>query len=468
MKKSGRINKPIRRRSKEPFRVIILGAGGRDFHNFNTYFKKRRSYRVVAFTATQIPFIADRIYPPELAGPRYPKGIPIYPEEELSRLLSENGVDQVIFSYSDISHEQLMDKASLVLSKGQNFVLLGPGDTMIESRVPVISVCAVRTGCGKSVITRKLSSLLRERGLKVSVIRHPMAYCEFKPVLRFSNRQEMEKETCTIEEREEFEPLVEAGIIVYAGVDYERVLRAAEQEAQVIVWDGGNNDFPFIKPDWEIVLLDALRPGHEKLYYPGEVNLMRADLLIITKVNEAKEDSLRKIRSNIQRMNAGAEVLEAPSVTYLDHPERIEGKKILVIEDGPTITHGGMPDGAGASASRRLAAELVDPRPYAAGSLKQVYSNFPHIGRVLPAMGYSEEQMKDLEETIAKCVCDAVVVATPTDLARNIRIDKPTARARYDFDIDLLPLVDRFIETKVIRRVGRRNDPPGSRASKTS
>jgi predicted GTPase len=449
MNKRGVGNKSKRNRSKESVRVIILGAGGRDFHNFNTYFKRRPSYRVMAFTATQIPFIAHRTYPPDLAGPHYPNGIRIYPEEELLRLLSEHPVDQVVFSYSDVSHEVLMDKASLVLSKGQDFVFLGPKETMIESRVPVISVCAVRTGCGKSVITRKLASLLKKKGLKVSVIRHPMAYCEFKPVVRFSNRKEVEEETCTIEEREEFEPLVEAGITVYAGVDYERVLRAAERESQVVVWDGGNNDFPFIKPDWEIVLVDALRPGHEKLYYPGEVNLRRAGLLIITKVNEGSEESLGKIRKNISLMNPGAEVLEVPSVTRLDHPERIADKRVLVIEDGPTITHGGMSDGAGASASRSLARELVDPRPYVVGSLKEVYQNYPHIGRVLPAMGYSEEQIKDLEDTIRRSVCDAVVVATPTDLGKKIRIDQPIVRVSYDFNVDLLPLIDRFIEKQV-------------------
>jgi predicted GTPase len=445
MKKRGFENKSRKGRSKESIRVIILGAGGRDFHNFNTYFRKDPSYRVVAFTATQIPFVADRIYPPELAGPHYPKGIPIYPEEELPRLLSELLVGQVIFSYSDVSHEEVMDKASWVLSKGQDFVFLGPKETMIESQVPVISVCAVRTGCGKSVITRKLGSLLRKRGLKVSVIRHPMAYCEFKPVLCFSNMRDVEEETCTIEEREEFEPLVEMGITVYAGVDYEQVLRVAERESQVIVWDGGNNDFPFIRPDWEIVLVDALRPGHEKLYYPGEVNLRRADLLIITKVNEGSEESLKKIRKNISLMNPRAEVLEAPSVTHLDHPERIVDKKVLVIEDGPTITHGGMPDGAGAAASRKLAREMVDPRPYVVGSLKEVYEKYPHIGRVLPAMGYSEDQIKDLEDTIRRCVCDAVVIATPMDLRRKIRIDQPTVRADYDFNVNLQPLVDRFV-----------------------
>jgi predicted GTPase len=449
MKKRGVENKSEDNRSKGPIQVIILGAGGRDFHNFNTYFRRHPFYRVVAFTATQIPFIGNRIYPPELAGPNYPNGIPIYLEEELPRLLSEYLVDQVVFSYSDVSHEEIMDKASWVLSKGQDFVFLGPKGTMLESRVPVISVCAVRTGCGKSVITRKLASLLKKKGLKVSVVRHPMAYCEFKPVLRFSEMREVEEETCTIEEREEFEPLVEAGITVYVGVDYEQVLQAAEKESQVIVWDGGNNDFPFIRPDLEIVLVDALRPGHEKLYYPGEVNLRRADLLIITKVNEGSEESLKKIKENISLMNPVANVLEAPSVTHLDHPERILDKKVLVVEDGPTITHGGMPDGAGAAASRKLARELVDPRYYATGSLKEVYERYPHIGRVLPAMGYSEKQIEDLEDTIRRCVCDAVVIATPMDLRRKIRIDQPTVRVHYDFDVDLHPFIDGFVDKKL-------------------
>jgi predicted GTPase len=433
----------------KPIRVIILGAGGRDFHNFNTFFRNHPSYQVVAFTATQIPFIANRIYPPELAGVNYPKGIPIYPEEELPRLLSKNHIHQVIFSYSDVSHEELMDKASLVLSKGQDFVLLGPGETMIKSQVPVISICAVRTGCGKSVITRKIASLLKKRGLKVSVIRHPMAYCKFKPVSRFSEMRDVDEEACTLEEREEFEPLVDMGITVYAGVDYEKVLRQAEKKCQVIVWDGGNNDFPFIRPDWEIVLLDALRPGHEKLYYPGEVNLRRADLLIVTKVNEGSEESLKKIRENISLANPKAKILEAPSVTHLDHPERIEGKRVLVIEDGPTITHGGMPYGAGASASKKLAQALVDPRPYAVGSLREIYERYSHIGHVLPAMGYSEDQVKDLEETIRRTVCDVVVIATPTDLKRKIRIDQPTVRVAYDFDIDLTPLIEWLIHNRL-------------------
>jgi predicted GTPase len=434
------------RKQMESARVIILGAGGRDFHNFNTCFRDRPSMQVVAFTATQIPYIANRTYPPELAGPNYPDGIPIYPEEDLPRLLSELEVNQVVFSYSDISHLELMDKASLILSKGADFFLPGPERTMLESRVPVISVCAVRTGCGKSVITRKVCALLKRRGVRVSVIRHPMAYCSFEPVQRFSNMKEIDRGTCTIEEREEFEPLVKRGITVFAGIDYEKVLRRAEKESQIIIWDGGNNDFPFIKPDLEIVLLDALRPGHERLYFPGEVNLRRADLLIVTKVNEGSEESLQRIRENIAELNPRATVLEAPSVVQLDHPELVEGKRVLVIEDGPTITHGGMPYGAGVAASRGLAREFIDPRPHAFGSLKEVYAKYPHIGNVLPAMGYSEEQISDLERTIHHSGSDAVVIATPIDLRRKITIDQPAVRVRYDFEVNLRPFLKRFLE----------------------
>ncbi len=431
--------------------VIILGAGGRDFHNFNTFYRHRKSYQVVAFTATQIPFIAHRTYPPDLSGPLYPEGIPIFPEEDLPILLTEKPVDQVVFSYSDVSHEELMDKASLVLSYGKQFLLLGPEDTMLRSNVPIISVCAVRTGCGKSVISRKIALLLNQKGVRTTVIRHPMAYCTFQPVLRFSNMKEVDEGACTVEEKEEFEPLVRMGLTVYAGVDYEKVLRAAEEESQVIIWDGGNNDFPFIQPDLEIVLLDALRPGHEKFYYPGEVNLRRAHLLIITKVNEGREASLNQIRKNIARLNPSARVMEAASLIEVDHPEWMEGKRVLVIEDGPTITHGGMSDGAGASISRKLGAELVDPRPYAVRSLKEVYERYPHIGNVLPAMGYSEAQIQDLEETIQRSTCDAVVLATPTDLRRKVQMDRPTVRVTYDFDIDLQPLLDDFLRAPLRR-----------------
>lgn len=427
-------------------RVIILGAGGRDFHNFNTFFRDNPLYRVIAFTATQVPYIENRTYPNELAGRFYPEGIPIYPEEKLSDLIIENHVTRVVFSYSDVSYEEVMHRASIALANGADFLLLGTDKTMIESKVPVISVCAVRTGCGKSVITRKLATIFKDKGIRVSVVRHPMVYGAFNPVLRFSTIKEIDRGTCTIEEREEFEHLVEKGITVYAGVDYEQVIRTAEVESEVIIWDGGNNDFPFIMPDIEIVLLDALRPGHETLYYPGEVNLRRGNLLIITKVNEAWEEALKKIRDDIFIVNPEAEVIEAPSVFSLDNPEMIEDKRVLVIEDGPSITHGGIPYGAGASASRGIASELVDPRAYAVGSIKEMYEKFPHIGFVLPAMGYSERQIRELEETINNSDCDVVVVATPIDLRRIVRINKPAVRVSYDFDIDLTHLVDSFVK----------------------
>ena len=439
----------MRDSNPERVRVVIMGAGGRDFHNFNAFYRAHPWYDVVAFTAAQIPYIENRTYPPELAGPNYPRGIPILPENELVRWMKQYRVRQVTFSYSDIAHEELMDKASLVLSQGADFSLLGPGETMLPSRLPVISVCAVRTGCGKSVITRKIAGLLKRKGIRVSVIRHPMAYCTFEPFQRFSGMRDVERGTCTIEEREEFEPLVEMGITVFAGVDYEQVLHEAERESQVIIWDGGNNDFPFVRSDWEIVLLDALRPGHERLYYPGEVNLRRADLLIVTKVNEAGEEAIRRIEKNISGMNPLAEVLQASSIVRLDHPERIEGKRVLVIEDGPTMTHGGMSFGAGAAASKNLARELVDPRPYAAGSLRGVFEKYPHITAVLPAIGYSEGQLKDLEETIRLVPCDAVFIATPADLRRELKIRQPTVRVSYDFEIDLAPLLDRFLNKKL-------------------
>lgn len=430
-------------------RVIILGAGGRDFHNFNTFFRDNPLYRVIAFTATQVPYIENRTYPNELAGRFYPEGIPIYPEEKLSDLIIENHVTGVVFSYSDVSYEEVMHRASIALANGADFLLLGPDKTMIESKVPVISVCAVRTGCGKSVITRKLATIFKDKGIRVSVVRHPMVYGAFNPVLRFSTIEEIDRGACTIEEREEFEHLVEKGITVYAGVDYEQVIRTAEVESEVIIWDGGNNDFPFIRPDIEIVLLDALRPGHETLYYPGEVNLRRGNLLIITKVNEAWEEALKKIRDGIFIVNPEAEVIEAPSVFSLDNPEMIEDKRVLVVEDGPSITHGGIPYGAGASASRGIASELVDPRAYAVGSIKEMYERFPHIGFVLPAMGYSERQIRELEETINNSDCDVVVVATPIDLRRIVRINKPAVRVSYDFDIDLTHLVDSFVKQHI-------------------
>lgn len=422
-----------------------MGAAGRDFHNFNMAFRNNPDYEVIAFTATQIPFIEGRVYPSELAGPYYPGGIHIYPEEELKRLIKEHDVDEVVFAYSDVSHEYVMHKASLCVSLGANFVLLGPEMTMLKTELPVISVCAVRTGCGKSRITRKLAYLFKKKGIDVSVIRHPMPYRSFSPVIKFSTIKDIDTMACTIEEREEFEPLVEKGITVYAGVDYEKVLDEAKKTSRVIIWDGGNNDFSFIAPDLEIVLIDALRPGHETMYYPGEVNLRRADILIITKVNEAKDRDLESIKDVIKRENPDAQILDTRTILTLSDYDLIKGKNALVIEDGPTITHGGMPYGAGVSASRDMVSGFVDPRPYAIGSIKETYERYPHIGDVLPAMGYSEIQIKELEEVISLIPSDVVIMATPVDLRRIMKINKPVVRVFYDFDIDLTDLVEKFL-----------------------
>ena len=427
-------------------KVIIMGAAGRDFHNFNMVYRDNPHYEVIAFTAAQIPFIERRIYPPELSGLHYPDGIPIYPEEDLGVLISRHRVDQVVFAYSDVSYEYVMHRASRCLSLGADFILLGPERTMLKSNIPVISVCAVRTGCGKSIITRKLARLFKERGIAASVIRHPMPYRVFTPIMKFSTAEDIDKCNCTIEEREEFEPLVEKGITVYTGVECRKVLKQAQRESQVIIWDGGNNDFPFILPNLEIVLIDALRPGHETLFYPGEVNLKKADTLIITKTNEAKRGDLEKIRINIRKENPEADVLEASTILTLSDHSLIKDKNALIIEDGPTITHGGMPHGAGVSASMGIVSGFIDPRPYAVGSIRETYDKFPHIGPVLPAMGYSETQIKELEETISRVPSDVVIIATPVDLRRVIKIDKPTVRVFYDFDIDLNGLVESFLK----------------------
>lgn len=423
-----------------------MGAGGREFHNFNMVYRGNPFEEIVAFTAAQIPYISQRTYPNELAGDQYLDGIPIYPEEDIGKLIEKNMADLVVFSYSDVSYEYLMNRASFCLSRGADFLLLGPEKTMLKSSVPVISVCAVRTGCGKSIITRKLALLLKGSGKAVSVIRHPMAYCDFKAVKKFSSMEDIDLGTCTIEEREEFEHLVQNGITVYSGLDYQKVLEEAEKNSQVILWDGGNNDFPFILPDLEIVLLDALRPGHETRFYPGEVNLRRGDLLILTKVNDAKEVDIRSMKETIRRENPHAKVLEAPSVFTVNDYGLIRGKHALVIEDGPTITHGGMPYGAGVSASREIVSGFADPRLYAEGSIKEIYDEYPHIGPVLPAMGYSAAQIKGLEEAISKTPSDVVIIATPVDLRRIMKIDKPTVRIFYDFDIDLTEVAGSFIK----------------------
>jgi len=436
----------VQNRKLKKEKVIIMGAGGRDFHNFNMAFRGNPRSEVVAFTAAQIPFIERRIYPPELSGQGYPDGIPIHPEEELQKLILIHKIDKVVFAYSDVSYEHVMQKASLCLSLGSDFVLLGPEKTMLKSNIPVISVCAVRTGCGKSIITRKIASLLKEKGIKVSIIRHPMAYCDFAPIKKFSSMRDIDALACTIEEREEFEQHIAAGAPVYSGIDYKKVMKEAEKDSQVILWDGGNNDFPFIIPDLEIVLADALRPGHEMLFYPGHVNLKRADLMIITKTNYAKKDNVKRIRENIAKENPGAKVYEAPSMLSLSDKGLIRGKRALVIEDGPTITHGGLAFGAGMSATKGLASKIINPRKYAVGSIKKTFDKYPHIGPVLPAMGYSEKQIKELEETIAKVPCDVVVIATPVDLMRFIKINKPAVRVFYDFEIGLSKPLEEFLK----------------------
>jgi len=432
-------------------RVIIMGAGGREFHNFNLCFRDNPDYEVVAFTAAQIPFIEHRVYPPELGGPLYPKGIPIFPEEELSALIRDKEIDEVIFSYSDVSHEYVMHRAALVNSLGASFSLLGPDATMLKSSKPVISVCAVRTGCGKSGVTRLICRILKEMDKKVSVIRHPMAYRDLieQRAQRFSSHDNLKD--CTIEEREEFEPLIEAGITVYAGVDYSDVLREAEKEGDIIVWDGGNNDLPFIRPDLEVVVLDPHRPGHELLYYPGEANLRRADCLVINKMDTARPEDVQVVLKNIKEVNPDAKVVYTSSPVSVEDGEAINGKRVLVVEDGPTVTHGGMAYGAGVLAARRFGAkELVDPRPYATGSIGEALEQYPGIRNLLPAMGYGDQQIKDLEDTINNTPCDAVLIATPVDLRRIISIKRPTLRVKYEVKEmgrpDLRDLIEEFIK----------------------
>ncbi len=418
-------------------RVLIMGAAGRDFHNFNVVFRDNPQYDVVAFTAAQIPNIEGRRYPPELAGELYPEGVPIYPEEELERLIEEHEIEQVVFSYSDVSHEHVMHAAARALARGADFRLLGARATMLRAQRPVISVCAVRTGCGKSPASRKIARLLREMGRRVVVVRHPMPYGDLsrQVVQRFETLDDLRHYNCTIEEMEEYEPHVRNGVIVYAGVDYERILRQAEAEADVLVWDGGNNDLPFFVPDLEIVLVDPHRPGHERAYFPGEVNFLRADVLIISKVNTARPEDVDVVRRNIRTFNPNALVIEANLPIVVDAPEAIRDRRVLVVEDGPTLTHGEMSYGAGVLAARQFGArELVDPRPYAVGSIRETFAEYPHIGPLLPAMGYGAEQMRELEETINGTPCDVVLVATPVDLRRVLQIRHPTCRVAYELE----------------------------------
>jgi predicted GTPase len=434
-------------------RVIIMGAAGRDFHNFNIYFRENDAYEVVAFTATQIPGIEGRKYPMELAGPEYPNGIPILPEEDLPKLIKQYNVDQVVFAYSDISHEYVMHKASSVLANGPDFRLMGPKTTMLKSKLPVVSVCAVRTGSGKSQTSRLVAKILKSRGLRVAAIRHPMPYGDLREQIweRFARYEDLDKYNCTIEEREEYEPHIDNGIIVYAGVDYGKILREAEKEADVIVWDGGNNDWSFYVPDLNIVVVDPHRAGHELLYHPGETNLRMADIVIINKEDTANPQMVKQVAENIKSVNPQATVLDAESPITADKPELVRGKRVLVIEDGPTITHGGMPFGAGMVFSKKFGArEFADPRPYAVGSIKEAYQKYSHLGAILPALGYSEEQVAELKKTIDEVPCDVVVIGTPIDLRRVVSINQPTVRIRYDLKIlgpvSLEQILDDFIQ----------------------
>ena len=397
-------------------KVIIMGAAGRDFHNFNVYFKNNPRYHVVGFTATQIPDIDGRCYPAELAGSGYPDGIPIHPESDLVKLIQDNKVDLVAFSYSDIAHIDVMHKASLAMAGGADFILIGATYTMLRSTKPIVAVCAVRTGCGKSQTTRHVCDILQRMGKRVVAIRHPMPYGDLtrQVVQRFSTYEDFEKHNCTIEEREEYEPHVDRGIVVYAGVDYEQILRQAEQEADVIVWDGGNNDTPFYFPDVHVVVFDPHRAGHERSYFPGETNMLMAHAAVINKVDSASKEQIEEVQANIRRHNPGADIILAESTVLTDQPERIAGQRVLVVEDGPTLTHGGMAFGAGTIAVRRLGAKaLVSPKPFAVGTIAETFAKYPQVDQVLPAMGYSKQQIKDLETTINQCDCDLVVFATP-------------------------------------------------------
>lgn len=416
-------------------KVIIMGAAGRDFHNFNVFYRDNESYEVVAFTATQIPNIDGRKYPAELAGKLYPKGIPIHTESELPELIRKHEVNDVVFAYSDVSHQYVMDKGSIVMAAGANFKLLGTKETMLESKVPVVAVVAVRTGSGKSQTSRRVSEILRDAGKKLVVVRHPMPYGNLvkQKVQRFESEADFKKHDCTIEEIEEYEHHINNGTIVYAGVDYEAILRQAEQEADIIIWDGGNNDTPFFKPTVTLTVADPHRPGHELTYYPGEVNLRIADAVIINKVDSAYPENVDKVRSNIVKANKKAIIIEAASPISVDDPSVIRGKRVLVVEDGPTLTHGDMTFGAGTIAARKFGAlEIVDPRPYTVGSIKETFKAYPKIGILLPAMGYGDKQKKDLETTINKTECDAVIIGTPIDLRKVINIKKPNVRVRYD------------------------------------
>jgi len=430
-------------------RVVIMGAAGRDFHNFNTYFRDNEDYDVVAFTATQIPDIEGRTYPAELAGALYPAGIPILAENDLPELIAEKDIDCVVFSYSDVSNQYVMERSAIVNAAGADFMLLGPESTMVESSKPLISITAGRTGSGKSQTTRRVCDILKAKGKKLAVIRHPMPYGDLvkQEVQRFETFDDLDKHECTIEEREEYEPHIANGTIVYAGVDYEKILRQAESEADVVIWDGGNNDFSFYKPDLSIVVLDPHRAGHELLYYPSSVNVRMADVVVINKVDTASLDDIQFLRDNVHKMNPHATIIEAASPIQVDDPSIIRDKRVLVIEDGPTLTHGGMEYGAGMIAAQRFGAEeIIDPRPYTVASIAETYRKYPKIGRLLPAMGYGDQQVRDLQETVNRAECDAVVIGTPIDLGRLLTFKVPSTRVRYELQEIGLPNLETTID----------------------
>jgi predicted GTPase len=432
-------------------RTLIMGAAGRDFHNFNVYFRDNPEYEVVAFTATQIPNIDGRKYPKELAGKLYPAGIPIFPESDLVELIKKHNVELVIFAYSDVPHEVVMHKASTVLAAGADFRMMGLKSTQVKSIKPVVSVCAVRTGSGKSQTTRRVSLILRDMGYKVAAIRHPMPYGDLvkQKVQRFATYADLDKHECTIEEREEYEPHLDNGVIVYAGVDYEAILRQAEQEVDIILWDGGNNDFSFYVSDLSIVVADPHRPGHEYMYHPGETNVRAADVFVINKVDTADPQAVIAVRERLNELNPKAVVIEAASPLFLDNPEAIRGKRVLVIEDGPTLTHGEMAYGAGYVAAKRFgAAEIVDPRPFAVGAIAATYKKYPKTGPILPAMGYGEEMTRDLEKTIDRADVDLVIVGTPIDLNRVLKIRKPNQRVRYELQEIGKPTLEDLLKEK--------------------
>ncbi len=432
-------------------RTLIMGAAGRDFHNFNVYFRTNKDYEVIAFTATQIPNIEGRKYPAELSGELYPEGIPIYPESDLVDLIKEHKIEQVIFAYSDVSHEYVMHKASEVLAAGADFRFMGLDATQIESTKPVVSVCAVRTGSGKSQTTRRVAQILQDLGKKVAVIRHPMPYGDLakQAVQRFGELADLDKHECTIEEREEYEPHIVKDVLVFAGVDYEAILREAEKEADVILWDGGNNDLSFYKSDFQIVVADPHRPGHETSYHPGEANARTADVFVINKVDTADAENVIALHDSLRKLAPDAVILDGASPLFVDDPAQIKGKRVLVVEDGPTLTHGEMAYGAGWVAARKFgAAEIIDPRPFAVGTILETFQKYPTTGDVLPAMGYGDAQIKELERTINSTDAELVIIGTPIDLARLMKINKPTQRVRYELQVIGQPTLGDLLKEK--------------------